>query len=195
VSARITRIPVRTRALSLEEQRIEPKTKKPYVQNPVRTELREIEQDQNQRQYVRTARTREDADERTFAYVKSQLREDLKAAGPQSWRDFALQLWSALHPDPHAKPTRPIADMHRYTCALLARIDTGTFVPPPRIAQLRRDRARMERRNTSAARQPGRSKRAAWPRSPQRWRAASIPGTVEHVDAGPLRRFRFRMRN
>jgi hypothetical protein len=88
-----------------------------------------------------------------LAYMKSELREDLKAAGPQSWRDFALQLWSALHPDPHAKPTRPIADIRRYACALLARIDTGTFVPPPQIAQLRRDRARMERRKTSAARQ------------------------------------------
>lgn len=128
-------------------------TQKPYVQKLVRTELEEIEQDQNRKQYVRTARTREDADKRVVAYIKSQLREDLKTAGPQSWRDFALQLWSAVHPDPHAKPTRPIADIRRYTCALLARIDMGTFVPPPQIAQLRRDRARMERRKISAARQ------------------------------------------
>lgn len=151
MSARITRFPVRTRALSLEEQRIEPKIQKPYVQNLVRTELEEI--NQNQKQYERTARTREDADKRVLAYIKSQLREDLKAAGPQSWRDFALQLWSALHPDPHAKPMRPIADIRRYTCALLAHIELGTFVAPPHVAQLRRDRARMERRKLSAARQ------------------------------------------
>lgn len=151
MSARVTRFPVRTRALRLEEQRIERKTQKPYVQELVRTELEEI--DQNQKQYVRTARPREDADKRIVAYIKSQLRGDLKAAGPQSWRDFALQLWSALHPDAHAKPTRPIADIRRYTCALLARIDMGAFVPPPLVAQLRRDRARMERRRVSAARQ------------------------------------------
>jgi hypothetical protein len=151
VSARVARFPVRTRALRLEEQRIEPKTQKPCVQKLVRTKLEEI--DQNQKRYVRTAHTREDAGKRIVAYIKSQLREDLKAAGPQSWRDFALQLWSALHPDPHAKQTRPIADIRRYTCARLARIDMGTFIPPPQIAQLRRDRARMERRKISAARQ------------------------------------------
>lgn len=151
MSARVTKFPVRTRALRLEEQRIEPKIQKPYVQKLVRTELEEI--DQNQKQYVRTTRTREDADKRIVEYIKSQLREDLKTAGPQSWRDFALQLWSALHPDPHAKPTRPIADIRCYTRALLARIDMGAFVPPPQVAQLRRDRARMERRKTSAARQ------------------------------------------
>jgi hypothetical protein len=147
VSARITSFPVRTRALRLEE------TQKPYVQKLLRTELEGIEQDQNQKQYVRTARTREDADKHIVAYIKSQLSKDLKAAGPQSWRDFALQLWSALHPDPRAKPTRPIADIQRYTRALLARIDMGTFMPPPQVAQLRRDRARMERRKISAARQ------------------------------------------
>ncbi|MDR3388232.1 MAG: hypothetical protein P4L92_14375 [Rudaea sp.] len=150
MSARVTRFPVRTRALSLEEQRIELRAQKLYVQKLVRTELEEI--DQNQKQYVRTARTREDAGKQFLAYIKSQLRDDLMTAGPQSWRDFALQLWSALHPDPHAKPTRPIADIQRYTRALLARIDMGTFVPPPEIAQLRRDRARMERRKISAAR-------------------------------------------
>lgn len=147
MSARVARFPVRTRALRLEE------TQKLYVQKLVRTELEGIEQDQNQKQYVRTARTREDADKRIVAYIKSQLRKDLKAAGPQSWRDFALQLWSALHPDPHAKPTRPIADIRRYTCVLLARVHMGTFVPPPQIAQLRRDRARMERRKIWVARQ------------------------------------------
>jgi len=153
VSARVTRFSVRTRALRLEEQRIESKAQKPYVQKHVRTELEGIEQDQNQKQYVRTARTREDAGKRIVAYIKRQLREDLKAAGPQSWRDFALQLWSALHPDPHAKPIRPIVDIRRYTCALLARIDMGTFMPPPQVAQLRRDRVRMERRKISATRQ------------------------------------------
>jgi hypothetical protein len=151
VSARVTRFPVRTRALSLGERRIEPNTQKPYVQKLVRTELEGI--NQNQKQYVRTARTREDADNRIVEYIKSQLREDLKAAGPQLWRDFALQLWSALHPDPKAKPMRPIADIQRYTQALLARIDMGMFVPPPQTAQLRRDRARLERRKISAARQ------------------------------------------
>jgi hypothetical protein len=126
-------------------------TQKPYVQKLVRTELEGIEQDQNQKQYVRTARTREDADKRVVAYIKNQLRKDLKVAGPQSWRDFALQLWSALHPDPHAKPTRLVADIRRYALALLGRIDMGIFIPPPQIAQLRRDRARMERRKISAA--------------------------------------------
>lgn len=149
MSVRVTRFPVRTKALRLEEQ----KAQKPYVQKLVHTELEKVEQDQNQKQYVRTARTREDAGKRIVAYIKSQLREDLKTAGPRSWRDLALQLWSALHPDPHAKPTRPIADIRRYTCALLARIDMGTFIPPPQIAQLRRDRARIERRKISAARQ------------------------------------------
>lgn len=47
---------------------------------------------------------------------------------------------------------RPIADIRRYTRALLARIDMGIFVTPPAIAQLRRDRAQMERRKISAAR-------------------------------------------
>ena len=153
MSARVTRFPVRTIALRLQEQGIEPEAQKPYVQKLVRTELEGIEQNQNQKLYVRTARTREDADKRVLAYIKSQLREDLKAAGPKSWRDFALQLWSSLHPDPHAKPTRPIADIRRYTRALLSRIDLGTFVAPPHVAQLRRDRARMERRKISAARQ------------------------------------------
>jgi hypothetical protein len=150
VSARVTRFPVRTRALTLEEQRIELKTQKPYVQELVRTGLKGF--DQNQKQYVRTARTREDAGNQFLAYIKRQLREDLKTAGPQSWRDFALQLWSALHPDPHAKPTRHIADIRRYARALLARIDIGTFTPPPQIALLRRNQARTERRKISAAR-------------------------------------------
>ena len=153
MSARVTRFPVRTRALRLQEQGIEPEAQKPYVQKLVRTELEGVDQNQNQKLYVRTAHTREDARKRIFAYIKSQLREDLKAAGPQSRRAFALQLWSALHPDPHAKPTRPIADIQRYTGALLARIDMGTFVPPPQVAQLRRDHARMERRKMSTARQ------------------------------------------
>ena len=47
---------------------------------------------------------------------------------------------------------RPIADIRRYARALLVRLDMGTFVPPPQIAQLRRDRARMERRKISATR-------------------------------------------
>lgn len=153
MSARVVRFPVRTRALRLEEKRIEPKTQKSYVQKLVRTELVKIEQDQNQKQYVRTARKREDADKRILAYIKGQLHEDLKTAGPQLWRDFALQLWSALHPDPRAKVTRSIADIWRYARALLVRIDIGTFVLPPQIAQARRDRARMERRKISAARQ------------------------------------------
>lgn len=152
MSARVTRFSVRTRASKLQEQKIEQKAQEPYVQKLVRTEPEGIEQDQNQKQYVRTVRTREYAGKHFLAYIKSQLREDLKAAGPQSWRDFALQLWSALHPDPSAKPTRPIVDIWRYARALLGRIDMGTFMPPPQVAQLRRDHARMERRKISAAR-------------------------------------------
>ena len=176
VSARVTKFPVRTRALRLEKQRIEPKTQKLYVQKLVRTELEGIDKIKiKSSTYVPRAREKTPTSS-IVAYIKSQLRKDLKTAGPQSWRDFALQLWSALHPDPRAKPTRPIANIRRYTRALLARIDMGTFVPPPR------SRSCVEiARGWSGAKyqRPGRQKHVAWPKSLERWRAASIQRMVE----------------
>jgi hypothetical protein len=154
VSARILIFPkkaVRTRALRLQEQRKEQKAKALYVQELLK-EKKHQEKNQDQRKYVRTARAREDANQRILAYLKTQFRRDLKAAGTYAWRDFALQLWSALHPDRHARPTRPIANIQRYARALLARIEAGTFFPPPQVAQVRRDRARMDRRRKSVTR-------------------------------------------
>ena len=133
---------VRTRASRKEKPRKEPRAL--YVQEQVRTKAQEAEQQQKP---VRT--TREEANRRIRAYLARQFRQDLKAAG-REWRDFALQLWSALHPDPKAKPTQPIADIRRYACALLARIGAEAFNKPPQIAQVRRDRARAERRKATA---------------------------------------------
>lgn len=121
----------------------------------VRTRACEIErtskdQKRERAKSVRTypARTREGG---VLAYLKVGFRGDLKSAGCQ-WRAFGLQLWSALHPDPSAKKAmQPVADVWRYTQALLNRIKTGRFVPPPAVAQARRDRARKERRKASAA--------------------------------------------
>ena len=98
--------------------------------------------------YVRTAR--KDLEDSKRANARTHLRADLNAAG-RKWRDLALQIWSALHPDPYAKPMRPIADICCYVRALLRRIEAGTFLPPPRIAQVRRDQARAQRRKVSAA--------------------------------------------
>jgi len=63
----------------------------------------------------------------------------------------ALQLWSALNPDPTSKSTRPIADVRRYVIALVQLAEGERFRAPPRVAQVRRDKAREERRRVARA--------------------------------------------
>lgn len=71
-----------------------------------------------------------------------------------------LQLWSALHPDPAAAPTKPIADVRRYVQYLVGLAMAGRFRTPPRIAAVRRDQARAARRAAAVA------KRRAEPKTP-----------------------------
>lgn len=99
--------------------------------------------------YVRTERA--DTKEYNRTYVRSGLRADLKCAGPL-WPMLLLQIWSAMHPDPAAKPTRPIADLRRYLQYLVRLALAGQFRSPPRIAAVRRDQARAARRAAAAAR-------------------------------------------
>lgn len=99
-----------------------------------------------------TVRTvRDDLKSETKKYVRTLLRGDLRSAGNRR-QEIVLQLWSALNPDPHAPPMRPIADIRRYTLALVSRSKAGKFIPPPRIAQVRRDKARAERCKENRAR-------------------------------------------
>lgn len=95
--------------------------------------------------------TREDIKAYVQEYVRADLRKDLHRAGAQ-WHGLGLQVWSALNPDPSARPVRPVADVRRYVAALVIKIRAGQFVPPPRIAQVRRDKARAERRRLARAR-------------------------------------------
>jgi hypothetical protein len=158
VSARILVFPqkalVRTRALRLEKQRKEQRDLRPKAL--VRTELKSKKEQQAQSVQERTKAEKRNAHAReagsgTAKYLKTQFRNDLKAAGSE-WPAFALQLWSALHPDPSSrKAARPLADVWRYTEALLDRIAAQQFRAPPSVAQARRDQARKERRRASVA--------------------------------------------
>jgi hypothetical protein len=153
VSARILIFPkktlVRTRALRFEKQGRKEKSKA-----LVRTELKSKKEQQAQsvqkrtKAEKRTAHARE-AGSGTAKYLKAQFRNDMKMAG-EEWRAFALQLWSALHPDQKAlRPMRPMADVWRYAEALLERIAAGEFRSPPLVAQARREQERKERRKMS----------------------------------------------
>ncbi|MGH8041710.1 MAG: hypothetical protein ACREPN_06665, partial [Rudaea sp.] len=145
---------VRTRALRLEKQRKEQKDLR--AKAFVRTELKSKKEEKatsvqksTKAKSVRTARARASGSG-LAKYLITAFRHDLKAAGA-NWRAFALQLWSALHPDPQAsKPMRPIADVWRYAGVLLERLAAEQFRSPPQIAQTRRDRARAERRKVTA---------------------------------------------
>lgn len=101
--------------------------------------------------YVRTNRL--DTKEYVLKYVQKGLRQDLRRAGVL-WPMLLLQLWSALHPDPAAAPTKPIADIRRYTQYLVGLALAGRFRTPPRVAAVRRDQARAARRAAAAANRP-----------------------------------------
>ena len=105
-------------------------------------------QSSNTVRYVRTSRN--DTKEYVRQYVRCGLRSDLRNAG-NLWPMVALQLWSALNPDPTSKSTRPIADVRRYVIALVQLAEGERFRAPPRVAQVRRDKAREERRRVARA--------------------------------------------
>jgi len=98
--------------------------------------------------YVRTARP--DTKEYVLQYVRRGLRDDLKRAG-NLWPLVALQIWSSLNPDPASRPTKPVADLKRYVATLVRLVVDGRFRPPPRVAQVRRDTARAERKRVAKA--------------------------------------------
>lgn len=130
--------------------------------------------------YVRTERS--DTKEYNRTYVSSELRQDLRRAG-DLWPMLALQIWSALHPDPAAEPTRPIADIRRYARYLVGLALAGHFRTPPRIAAVRRDQARAARRAAAAA------NRRAEPKAPPAERsvdgAAELNKIMSILDASP----------
>ena len=135
--------------------------------------------------YVRTNRL--DTKEYVLKYVRKGLRQDLRRAGVL-WPMLLLQLWSALHPDPGAAPTRPVADVRRYMHYLVELALAGRFRTPPRVAAVRRDQARAARRAAAAANRP--AKPEASPAARTVDGAAELKKIISTLDAtaGTVRR-------
>jgi hypothetical protein len=63
-----------------------------------------------------------------------------------------LQLWSALNPDPSGPPMRPLRDPESYCRTLVLAARLGRLRVPPKVARLRRDLARQDRREIAKRR-------------------------------------------